>query len=167
MRPTLLHWGWVTSKLAHFSTCVSKTFVRFTPNCASRLLATPRQSCTTCVTTFNPVRGRQHTNADHSGKAAAFQHWFLAQTLPWASTGSEGSWRGRSWKLELRATGCQRGTPCSWSQSTKIIYLCLKRCIGQPFTVTSRAFSRRFYPKQLAMSTFVRRKRNSLALSVQ
>ena len=35
------------------------------------------------------------------------------------------------------------------------------------FTVTSRAFSRRFYQKRLTFSIFVRRKRKNISLSVQ
>ena len=62
-----------------------------------------------------------------------------------------------SYRMRLRSL-----VPVHWVQ--KNLDVCLTY---YTFTFTFRAFSKRFYPKQHTISTFVRRRRNNLSLSVQ
>ena len=48
-----------------------------------------------------------------------------------------------------------------------VLSLLLHIYIYSIFTFTFRAFSRRFYPKRLTISIFLRRKKNDISLSVQ
>ena len=59
-----------------------------------------------------------------------------------------------------RASRSSRVTPGPWPAESQ-------SCL--PFTFTFRALSRRFYPKRLTISTFVRKnkKRNNISLSLQ